>query len=126
MSKSVAIIGASADRGKFGNKAVRAFRDANWDVYPVNISEVEIEGIPAYRTIGDVPAKVDRVTMYVSPKVGRTMIDAIAAKAPGEVFFNPGSHDPELIELARQKGLNVICACSIINIGKHPDMYPNS
>ncbi|MDZ4857847.1 MAG: CoA-binding protein [Candidatus Hydrogenedentes bacterium] len=126
MGKTVAIVGASADRRKFGNKAVRAYLDGGWSVYPINTKADLIEGVPAYATLADVPGAVDRVSMYVSPAIGKTMLDAIGEKAPSELFFNPGSHDAELVDQARKKGLNVVCACSIVDIGKHPDMYPDS
>ena len=35
-AKTVAVVGASADRTKFGNKAVRAFHDAGWTVFPIH------------------------------------------------------------------------------------------
>ncbi|MBX7258515.1 MAG: CoA-binding protein [Candidatus Hydrogenedentes bacterium] len=49
----------------------------------------------------------------------------IAAKHPGELFFNPGSEDAEVMDLARAKGINVVNACSIVNIGLRPEMYPD-
>lgn len=125
MGKSVAIIGASTNRRKFGNKAVRAFRDGGWQVYPVNPDAKEVEGLRCYPSIRDVPEPIDRVSMYVPARAARTMLDDIAAKRPGEVFFNPGSDDPDLIRMAKEKGLNVIQACSIVNIGLRPDMYPD-
>lgn len=126
MSKTIAIIGASKDRGKYGNKAVRAFKDGGWTVYPINPSAEEIEELPCYASIEEAPEPIDRISMYVPPKVGEKLLDAIAAKHPGELFFNPGSDDPELVKLARDKGLNAIVACSIVNIGLRPDMYPDA
>ena len=123
MGKSIAIIGASLDRGKYGNKAVRAFRDGGWTVYPVNPKAGEIEGLPCYASISDVPEPIDRVAMYVPPHVGRTMLEAIAAKAPAEFFLNPGSADEDLLADARELGLKPIEACSIVSIGLRPDMY---
>ena len=125
MSKTIAIIGASTDRKKYGNKAVRAFRDGGWTVYPVNAKAAEVEGIACFGSIAEVPGPIDRVSMYVPPAVGKTMLDAIAAKKPGELFFNPGSDDDEVVALAKSKGLNVISACSIVNIGLRPEMYPD-
>jgi acyl-CoA synthetase (NDP forming) len=58
---SVAVIGASADRRKYGNKAVRAYLRQGWTVYPVNSHEPTIEGLPAYRSMRDLPAAPDRV-----------------------------------------------------------------
>ena len=125
MSQTIAIIGASTDRAKYGNKSVRAFKDGGWTVYPVNAKADEVEGLKAYASISDVPDPIDRVSMYVPPAVGKTMLDAIVEKHPGEFFLNPGSEDAELVELATAKGLKPIQACSIVNIGLRPEMYPD-
>lgn len=85
----------------------------------------EIEGLFCYSTIAQVPDPVDRVAMYVPPQVGKTMLTAIAAKAPGELFLNPGSADSDLIQMAEALGLNPIQACSIVNIGLRPDQFPD-
>lgn len=123
MSKSIVIIGASTDRRKYGNKAVRAFRDGGWTVFPVNAKEQQVEGLKAYASISDVPGPIDRVSMYVPPTVGVTMLEAIASKQPSELFFNPGSEDATVLAKAKALGLNPISACSIVNIGRRPDMY---
>ena len=123
---SIAIVGASADRRKYGNKAVRAFLKGGWTIYPVNPGATEIEGISGYARIEDVPEPIDRVSMYVPPQVGLTMLPAVAAKKPREFFLNPGSESPELIAAARAIGLEPILACSIVNIGLRPDMFPDA
>lgn len=125
MSKSIAIIGASTDRKKYGNKAVRAFKQGGWKVYPVNPNEKEIEGLACYASIVDVPSPIDRVSMYVPPRVGKTMLADIAVKEPAEFFVNPGCEDDELLEEARALGLNPVQACSIVNLGLRPDMIPD-
>lgn len=63
--------------------------------------------------------------MYVPPAVGVKLLDDIAARQPVEVFFNPGSDSPELLQQAREKGIQPIQACSIVNIGLRPEMYPD-
>jgi len=125
MPKTIAIIGASADRRKYGNKAVRAHVQGDWTVYPVNPKEPEIEGVACYASIREVPEPIDRVAMYVPPKVGRTMLDDIAAKHPAEFYLNPGSEDDALIEEAMALGLKPIQACSIVHLGLRPDMFPD-
>jgi len=55
--KTVAVIGASNDRNKYGNKALRAFVQHGYTVYPVNPNETEIEGLPAFKTISDIPVR---------------------------------------------------------------------
>ncbi|HOZ48350.1 MAG TPA: CoA-binding protein [Candidatus Hydrogenedentes bacterium] len=126
MAKTIAVVGASADRKKYGNKAVRAFVDGGWTVYPVNPREAEIEGLKCYASIEEVPQPIDRISLYVPPAVGLRMLDAIAAKAPTEFFLNPGSESDELVEAARARGLEPIQACSVVNIGLRPEMYPDA
>lgn len=48
---SIAIIGASSDRSKFGNKAVRAYKRKGFKVFPINPKESKIEGLKCYRSV---------------------------------------------------------------------------
>ena len=110
---TIAVIGASKDRSKYGNIAVRSYRDAGYEVFPVHPKETEIEGLKAYRSVLDIPAPLDRVSVYLSPQVGMKVIEEIARKGTRELFLNPGSESNELIEKGRALGLNIIVACSI-------------
>ena len=122
MSKpTVAIIGASTDRQKYGNKSVRAHLSQGYEVYPIHPSANEIEGLTAYPNLQDVPAEnLDRISVYVPPSNGIQLLEEIQQRGAKEVWFNPGSESPDLLERARELGLNVIQACSIIAIGESP------
>ena len=122
MSKpTVAILGASADRGKFGNKSVRAHLQQGYDVYPVNPRGGQIEGLRVYESLTHIPVeRLTRISVYLSPSVGITMLEKIAAKPHDQLFFNPGSESGELMDKARQLGLDPILACSIVDLGVQP------
>ena len=119
--KAIAIVGASTDKTKFGNKAVRAYVEVGYDVYPVNPKEDMIEGLRVYRSLLDIPVKLDMVSLYVPPAVGMKVLDEVAKKGCGELWLNPGTESDELIEKATELKLNTICACSIVAIGVYPD-----
>jgi predicted CoA-binding protein len=120
MSKqTVAIIGASADKTKFSNKAIHAHLHAGYDVYPVNPKEETIEGLKCYRLILDIPVALDRVSLYLPPPVGVKVLDDIAKKGCQELWINPGAESPELIQKARTLGLNPIFACSFTDALAH-------
>ncbi len=122
---TVAILGASSDRAKFGNISVRAHLQAGYDVYPVNPKGGQIEGLTAYRTLNEVPvAHLDRVSVYLPPAVGLAMLEAIVAKGCDEVWFNPGSESMAIIAKARELGLRLIAACSIVDLGLSPSQFP--
>ena len=126
MNKTIAIIGASTDRKKYGNKAVRAFLQGGWTVYPVNAKAAEVEGLKCYAAIAEVPDPIDRISLYVPPAVGLAMLPDIANKPHKELFLNPGSESPDLIEKAESLGLHPIQACSVVNIGLRPEMFPDA
>ncbi len=117
---SVAVVGASSAPEKFGNKAVRAYLRKGWTVYPVNPIEKTIEGLPVFARVEDLPAGVERFSLYLPPSVGITLLEAIKAKQPKEVYLNPGSESDALIARAEELGLEPILACSIIEIGERP------
>src|SRR5262245_48433550 len=97
MGKVVAVIGASGSRQKFGNRALRAYREQGYTVIPINPHESSIEGLTAYRSVLDVPGPIDMASFYVPPEVGESVMDEVARKGIAEVWLNPGSESEALI-----------------------------
>ena len=120
MSKVIAVIGASSDRRKFGNRAVRAFRRQGFTVVPVNPNHTEVEGLKTYASVLDVPGAIDMATFYVPPEVGEQVMREVARKQIPEVWLNPGSESEALVRLARSLNVEPIIACSILSIGENP------
>lgn len=120
MAKTVAVVGASSDRHKFGNKAVRAFQAEGHRVIPINPNEREVEGLRTYASVLDVPDPIDMATVYVQPEVGLRLLSEFARKGIPEIWFNPGAESDEILDAARRQNLNVIVACSIVGIGRSP------
>ncbi len=120
MGKTVAVIGASKNRQKFGNRALRAFERQGFTVIAINPNEAEVEGHKTYASVLDVPGTIDMATVYVPPRHGVRVIEQLAQKGVREVWLNPGADAPEVVARARELGLNTIQACSIIGIGESP------
>src|SRR5262249_6612034 len=122
---TIAIVGATNNRSKYGNRAVRAYAARGYEVFPINPREQTIEGHRAYRSVLDVPvAELDRISVYVPPEVGLRLLDEIARKPAREVWLNPGAESPELIARAEALGLPLVVACSLVAVGAdphHPD-----
>jgi predicted CoA-binding protein len=123
MAKTVAVIGASNNRNKFGNKALRAFERQGYIVIPINPNESEVEGHKAYATVLDVPGTIDLATVYVPPAKGLRVMDQLAQKGVAEVWLNPGADGDEVVARARALGLQTIQSCSMIGIGESPGRY---
>jgi uncharacterized protein len=123
MLKTVAVVGASSDRRKFGNKALRAFMAEGHRVIPINPNERAVEGMATYASVLDVPERIDMATVYVPPEVGLRLLPEFEQKQIGEIWINPGADSPALIADARRRKLNVIVACSIVGAGQDPSAY---
>jgi predicted CoA-binding protein len=118
--KNVAVLGASADQKKFGNKAVRAYLQQGFTVFPVNRNEAKIEELTCYKSISDVPVRPEMVSVYLRPPVVLKILPEVAAKGCDELWLNPGTESPEVLAEAARLGLNVIQSCSILGVGLSP------
>ena len=121
---SVAILGASANRAKFGNKAVRAFQRAGWRVHPVNPHTSAVEGLATFGSVENLPERVDVLSIYLPPAVAMRLVDEIADAQPGAVWLNPGADAPDVVEALERVALPVICQCSIVALGLSPSDFP--
>lgn len=122
--KTIAVLGASQHRWKYGNKCVRAYRHAGWTVFPVHLSGEEVEGLTTYRRLEEVPGELDRISVYLPPPVTRDLLGEIAERHAGEVWFNPGSADREVLAEARRRDIPAVTGCSIVDIGLSPSQFP--
>ena len=121
--KTVAIVGASSNRAKFGNKALRAFQAEGYTVIPINPHEREVEGIPAYASVLDVPGPIDMATVYVQPEIAMRLLDEFDRKGIPEVWINPGAETDQMLAEKKKRKANLIFACSILGVGRSPGEF---
>ncbi len=130
--RPVAIVGASADRGKFGNKAVRAYLADGYTVWPVNPRGGRIEGLDVYRSLAELPGLPWEVAVYVHEDQALDALAAVAdlEQAKGDqvavVYLPPGADTAEVVDQARTLGLYAVNTCPIQAIGHDPGEYPDS
>src|SRR3954467_11720348 len=98
---TVAVVGASSDRAKYGNKALRAFKAEGHTVIPINPNEAEVEGLKTYGSVLDVPERIDMATVYVQPEVARRLLSEFQQKQIDEIWINPGAESDELLAEAK-------------------------
>lgn len=121
LAPTVAVIGASRDRSRYGNISVRAHLQKGYRVFPINPHATEIEDLPTWVSLADLPVRqLDRVTVYVPPEIGIDLLDELLDFDVDEIWFNPGSADAQLRDRAAELGLEIIEACSIVDLGIGP------
>ena len=124
MKKTIAVIGASRDRNKFGNKCVRAYLEAGYEVFPVNLHETEIEGLPTVPFLRLLPRKPDRISIYLPPEKTATLLSELTSYPESEIWFNPGSANAVTLAEAERLGLRFEPGCSIVDVGLSPGQFP--
>ena len=128
--RTIAIVGASADRAKFGNKAVRAYDAEGWEVWPVNPAAEQIEGHRVFASVDELPDLPDRVSLYLKEAIALQVLDELAAleqrhgRTIFDVYLNPGVGRKAVRERADELGLNRVSRCSIRAIGRLPKEFP--
>lgn len=123
----IAVVGASTDRRKYGNKAVRALLAQGHDVVAINpgraVAGESIEGVPAHASLRDVPGVIDVATFYVPPAVGERLLGDVAARKVPRIWLNPGAESDALLDRARDLGIETRLQCSILAVGDSPANY---
>jgi predicted CoA-binding protein len=111
---TAAVVGASAKPERTSNQAVRALLDGGWTVWPVHPSGISVQGLETFRSLADLPGRPALVTMYLNPVAAVDLLDDIAAAGPEWLFLNPGADGDPMASAARDRGLAVVEACTLV------------
>lgn len=112
--ENVAVIGASEKTDRYSNKAMRMLAEHGHNPIPVAPAKKTILERIAYSTLTDVPDKLDTVTLYLGPGRQAPVIDAVIARKPRRVIFNPGAENPEAYNQLKNAGIEVVEACTLV------------
>ncbi len=120
--KTIAIIGASRDEKKYSHKAIKAFLNSGYKVYPVNPHASKIGGLDCYGDLEDLPEKVEEISIYLPPYLTIGILQLLVDYPVKKIYLNPGSADNIVRDIAQKFKLPVVEACSIRAQGQDPDM----
>ena len=111
--KKTVVLGASPNPTRYSYAAVQQLKGKGHEAVPVGIRTGEIEGIEILKDNPLVEA-VDTITLYLNPTRQKPYYDYIFGLNPKRIIFNPGTENPELIQLAREKGIEPVVACTLV------------
>ncbi len=103
-----AVVGASSNRDKYGNKVLRAYQQHGLEVYPINPRATEIEGLKAYASLADVPVKLRAISIITPPAITEQVVEAAAAAGVRMVWMQPGAESEAAVKMAEDAGMEVI------------------
>jgi predicted CoA-binding protein len=120
-SPAYAVVGASADRRKFGNKVLRCYLQQNKTVYPVNPHEKIIEGVACVHQISDLPDNVKSISIITPPAVTEKIVEQAIKKGIQNIWMQPGAESDLAVQLCKQHHINVIAdgRCILVELNFH-------
>jgi predicted CoA-binding protein len=113
MNKPTVVIGASNNPERYAFKATQLLSQHGHTVYPVGLREGKINDIDII-TQKKSFNQVDTVTLYVGPANQPAWYDYILSLNPKRIIFNPGTENPELVNLASAKHIECTEACTLV------------
>ncbi len=116
-----AVVGASTDRSKYGNKVLRCYQQHGKEVYPINPKAPEVEGLKAYPSLSALPVKVPAISVITPPATTEQVVREAAAAGVTHIWMQPGAESPQAVALAESLGLSVIAGgpCLLVMMGYH-------
>ncbi len=116
---SIAVVGASVDRSKYGNKVLRCCQQHGRTVYPINPRAAEVEGLKSYASLAALPAPVLAISVITPPAITEQVVRDAAAAGVQHIWMQPGAESAAAIRTAEELGLSVIAGgpCLLVVLG---------
>ena len=114
-----AVVGASSDRAKYGNKVLRCYLQHSLTAWPVNPNESIIEGLDAYADLASLPGPVHGASIITQPAVTEKIVEHAAETGITRLGMQPGAESDKAVALAESLGLSVISGgpCILVTLG---------
>lgn len=124
-AKAFAVVGASTQRHKIGNKVLRCYLQNNKTVYAVNPREVIIEGVQSFPSTLELPNTVESISIITPPVVTEIIVEQAICKGIKNIWMQPGAESDKALELCHTHQINVIAGgpCILVELGfkeQHP------
>jgi len=113
------VVGASADRSKYGNRVLRCYQQHGLKAIPVNPKTKEIEGVTCVASVPDLPDEVTSISVITPPTITEQVVEQAARKGIKNVWMQPGAESPQAVNFCREHGINVIAdgSCILVVLG---------
>jgi len=114
-----AVVGASTDRAKYGNKVLRAYLQNGKEVYPINPKAEEVEGVKAYPDLASLPVTPRGISVITPPAVTEKIVEQAIQLGIRFVWMQPGAESPAAVSAGEKAGLELVAdgSCALVVMG---------
>lgn len=112
-----AVIGATQSMDKFGHIIFKRLKNAGYKTYAVNPMYDDVLNEPCYNSLTDLPEVPECLNVVVSADKGKVYVDEAVKLGIQYIWFQPGAYDTDLVNYARDQGLNVVYqSCVLVEL----------
>lgn len=111
---NVLVLGASHKPDRYSYQAVKLLEEKGHRVFPVHPRGIPIGTTHVFSSISDVPRPIHTVTFYVSKDISAVYQTELFSLDPKRFIFNPGAENPVLAQMAKERGVEVLNACTLV------------
>ena len=112
-TKKTLLIGATTNQERTAFQATHKLKNAGHDVILLGTREGSVAGIPITHGFPQL-TDIDTITLYLNPIRQSDYYDYIISLKPNRIIFNPGTENPELVNMAKEQGIEVELACTLV------------
>ena len=113
MKENVLVMGASLKPARYSFKAMNMLLEYGHRVTGFGLRKGEIRGAEITDVLPEIQG-LDTVTLYMGPKNQEPYYQYIIDSRPKRVIFNPGTENPEFMQLLQQNGIKSEVACTLV------------
>lgn len=125
-SEAFAVLGASSNRTKYGNKVLRCYLHHNKKVYPVNPHEQQIEGLKVVPVLSDLPDEVTSISIITPPPITEQIVNEAIKKGIKNIWMQLRAESNSAIQACEANPINLIAKgpCILVVLGYNEDSNP--
>ncbi len=112
-NKRTLVMGASLKEKRYSNKAIKMLQDHEIETVAVGLREGEVKGV-SIEKVGTEFEDIDTITIYVGEDRLEVSEDYLIGLKPKRMIFNPGAENPRLAKRAKEAGIEIVHACTLV------------
>ncbi len=114
MSMKTLVLGASPNPVRYAYSAVEQLRWKGHEVIAIGNRKGRIEDVDILTEWPESIPDLDTITLYLGPQNQKPVYQQILGYQPRRIIFNPGTENPELMRMAKEAGIEVVQACTLV------------
>lgn len=114
--KKTLVLGASENPSRYSYLAVNRLLQHHHPVVAIGRRKGKVQDVDIITGQPEMN-DIDTVSLYLNPGNQKPYYDYILSLHPKRIIFNPGTENPELEKMAKEKGIEPIEACTLVMLG---------